>query len=243
MFSRVGTGWVYEGYFGVDTPEEAGASTVLVTHHHERHVAGARRAKLVVINPLEYGMASDLGRALRYAEVVLKRAGAPRDYRPKISAGPFAGRVHTFTAGWVDLGDLSVRVIPCGSHTWGHTCYGAGNVIFTGDLDGWIVSVPTFINVVSSLKGLKGYVAYTGGGERVEAEEFAAALEGKFRKLLRAYMECVGEGTPYRIALCARGGGDVLRLSEEGLAFVKYLAEGGYVKITNSTPYVVKRVA
>ena len=77
-------------------------------------------------------------------------------------------------------------------------------------------------------------------GESAPVEEFAARLEGRFRKLLAAYQECVGERTPYKIALCARGGGDVLRLSEEGLAFVKYLADLGHVKILNSTPYVVK---
>jgi hypothetical protein len=38
------------------------------------------------------------------------------------------------------------------------------------------------------------------------------------------------------------GSGDVLRLSEEGIAFVKYLAEGGHVKIVSSSPYVVKPI-
>lgn len=41
---------------------------------------------------------------------------------------------------------------------------------------------------------------------------------------------------PYEIARCVRGDGDVLRLSEEGIAFVKYLAENGYVKIVASSP-------
>jgi len=242
VFSRVGVGWVYEGFFGVDVPEEAGVDVVLVTHHHERHVAGARRARRVVINPLEYGMATDLDRALRYAEVVLRRAGAPKGFKPRISVGPFKGAVYKFTAGWVDLGDISVRVIPCGSHTWGHTCFGVENVIFVGDLDSWIVSVHTFINVLASLKGLRGYVAYTGNGERIPVEEYVETLEAKFKKLAMRYMECVEEKTPYRIATCARGPGDVLRLSEEGIAFVKYLAEGGYVKIVSSSPYVVKPI-
>ena len=240
VFSRAGVGWLYEGFFGVDVPEDVEVEVVLVTHHHERHVAGARRARVVVINPLEFGMASDLERAVRYAEVVLKRAGAPRGARPRVSAGPFRGSVYKFTAGWVDLGDASVRVIPCGSHTWGHTCFGFENALFVGDLGGWLVSVHAFQNVLSSLKGLRGYVVYTGEGESAPVEEFAARLEGRFRKLLAAYQECVGERTPYKIALCARGGGDVLRLSEEGLAFVKYLADLGHVKILNSTPYVVK---
>ena len=242
VFSRVGVGWVYEGFFGVDVPEGVEADVVLVTHHHERHVAGAREARRVVMNPLEYGMATDLERALKYAETVLRRAGAPRDAKPRVSVGPFKGSVYRFTAGWVDLGDLSVRVIPCGSHTWGHTCFGVENAIFVGDLDSWIVSVHTFINVVASLKGLKGYVAYTGNGERVPMEEYAESLAFRFKRLAERYLECVGEKTPYRIALCARGPGDVLRLSEEGIAFVKYLAEGGHVKIVNSSPYVVKPI-
>jgi glyoxylase-like metal-dependent hydrolase (beta-lactamase superfamily II) len=64
VFSRVGVGWIYEGFFGVDLPEGVEADVVLVTHHHERHVSGAREARKVVINPLEYGMATDLERAL-----------------------------------------------------------------------------------------------------------------------------------------------------------------------------------
>jgi glyoxylase-like metal-dependent hydrolase (beta-lactamase superfamily II) len=242
VFSRAGVGWVYEGFFGVDVPEDVEVGVVLVTHHHERHVAGARRARRVVINPIEYGMATDLERALRYAEVVLRRAGAPRDAKTRVSAAPFKGAVYKFTAGWVDLGDLSVRVITCGSHTWGHTCFGVENVIFVGDLDSWIVSVHTFINVVAALRGMRGYVAYTGNGERVPMEEYVESLMAKFKKLAERYVECVGEKTPYRIALCARGSGDVLRLSEEGLAFVKYLAEGGHVKIVSSSPYVVKPI-
>jgi glyoxylase-like metal-dependent hydrolase (beta-lactamase superfamily II) len=242
VFSRAGVGWVYEGFFGVDVPEDVEVDVVLVTHHHERHVAGARRARRVVINPIEYGMAADLERALRYAEVVLRRAGAPRDAKTRVSTAPFRGAVYKFTAGWVDLGDLSVRVIPCGSHTWGHTCFGVENVVFVGDLDSWIVSVHTFINVVATLRRMRGYVAYTGNGERVSMEEYVESLMAKFKKLAERYVECVGEKTPYRIALCARGSGDVLRLSEEGIAFVKYLAEGGHVKIVSSSPYVVKPI-
>lgn len=240
MFLRSGVGWVYDGFFGVDVSEDVDVDVVLVTHHHERHVAGARRAKRVVINQLEYSMATNLERAVRYVEVVLRRAGAPRGVRPRVSVGPFRGVVYRFTAGWVDLGDLSVRVIPCGSHTWGHTCFGVENAVFVGDLDGWIVSVNTLINVLSSLRGLRGYVAYTGEGERVPLEEFVARVESRFKKLLAAYVECLGEKTPYEIARCARGEGDVLRLSEEGLAFVKYLAESGYLKIVASMPYVVR---
>lgn len=236
----MGAGWIYRGFFGVDVPEDVDIDVVLVTHHHMRHVAGAQRAKRVVINPIEYGMATDLERALRHAEIVLKRAGAPREKKPHISVLKFGGSVYRFTAGWVDLGDLSIRVFPCGSHTWGHTCFGVENTIFTGDLDSWIVSVSTFINVLYSLKGLRGYVAYTGGGERVQVEEYVATLESRFKKLLKTYVECIGEKTPYHIALCARGGGDVLRLSEEGIAFVKYLAENGYVKIVNTSPYIAK---
>ena len=93
MFSRAGVGWVYEGFFGVDVPEDVDVDVVLVTHHHERHVAGARRARRVVINPIEYGMATDLERALRYAEVVLRRAGAPRDAKIRVSAA--VGRGHS----------------------------------------------------------------------------------------------------------------------------------------------------
>ncbi len=238
VFSRAGVGWVYEGFFAVDAPEDVDVGVVLVTHHHERHVAGARRARVVVMNPLEYSMAADLERALRYAEVVLRRAGAAG--RPSVSVGPFRGSVYKFTAGWVDLGDVSVRVIPCGSHTWGHTCFGVENAVFVGDLGGWIVSVGAFLRVLASMKGLRGYVAYTGEGERVPLEEYVQRLEGDFKRLLRRYVECLGERTPYRIALCARGGGDVLRLSEEGLAFVKYLAESGYAKIVSSSPYVVR---
>jgi len=85
-------------------------------------------------------------------------------------------------------------------------------------------------------------VAYTGNGERVPMEEYAESLAFRFKKLAERYLECVGEKTPYRIALCARESGDVLRLSEEGIAFVKYLAEGGHVKIVNSSPYVVKPI-
>lgn len=240
MFSRAGVGWVLEGVFGVDTPEEVEVGVVLVTHHHWRHVAGARLASKVVINPIEYSLATDFEKLTRYADVVLRRAGAPKEVRPALSVVPFRGAVYRFTAGWVDLGDVSVRVIPCGSHTWGHTCYGVENAIFTGDLGGWIVSVGTFLNVVSSLKGLRGYIAYTGEGEKVPVEEYVKRLEAEFRKLVDRYVQCLGEKTPYRIALCARGGGDVLRLSEEGIAFVKYLADNGYVKITNSSPYIVK---
>nr|WP_245521995.1 MBL fold metallo-hydrolase [Pyrobaculum neutrophilum] len=240
VFSRSGVGWIYEGFFGVDVAEDAGVDVVLVTHHHPRHVAGARRAKMVVMNPIEYSMASDPARAARYARVVMRRAGAPSVENPEVQAGPFRGAVYRFTAGWVDLGDISVRVIPCGSHTWGHTCFGVEKAVFVGDLDSWIVSVDTFIRVVASLRGLRGYTAYTGGGERKPLEEFLEELERSFKRLLGRYLECVGEKTPYGIALCARGGGDPLRLSEEGLAFVKYLAENGHVKIVNTAPYVVK---
>lgn len=240
MFSKSGVGWVYDGFFGVDVSEDAEVDIVLVTHHHRRHVAGARKAKKVVINQIEYGMATDYNRALRYTELMLKRAGAPKDAKVNISVGPFSGVVYRFTAGWVDLGDLSVRVIPCGSHTWGHTCYGLENVIFVGDLDSWIVSVNTLINVMSSFKSLKNYMAYTSRGERIELSEYISKVEYKFKKLLAAYIECIGEKTPYEIARCVRGDGDVLRLSEEGIAFVKYLAENGYVKIVASSPYLVK---
>ncbi|MCX8137351.1 MBL fold metallo-hydrolase [Pyrobaculum aerophilum] len=240
MFSKAGVGWVYEGFFGVDVPEDVDVQIVLVTHYHERHIAGARWAKKVIINPIEYSMATDLQRALRYSEVVLRRAGAPKDVKPAVVAAPFRGSVYKFTAGWVDLGDLSVRVLPCGSHTWGHTCYGVENAIFVGDLDSWIVSVGVFINVLSSLRGLKGYVVYTGHGGREPVEEFVERISSSFKKLTEKYVECLGEKVPYRIALCARGGGDVLRLSEEGIAFVKYLAENGYAKIVNTFPYTVK---
>lgn len=242
MFSRAGVGWACDGFFGVDTPEDVNIDIVLVTHHHERHVSGARKAKIVIINPIEYGMAADAHRATRYAEVVLKRAGAPRDYKPFVSTAPFNGTVYKFTAGWVDLGDLSVRVIPCGSHTWGHTCYSIDNVIFVGDLDSWIVSVNTFIRVLASLRKLRDYIAYTGRGERKPLEEYIDILNTTFKRLVKRYVECLGEKTPYKIALCARGGGDPLRLSEEGIAFVKYLVENGLAKLINSLPYTVKPI-
>lgn len=240
MFSRAGVGWVYEGFFGVDVPEEVEVGVVLVTHHHPRHVAGARRARMVVMNPIEYSMASDFERAFRYAQLVLKRAGAPHQV-PKVEVGPFRGRVYKFTAGWVDLGDLSVRVVPCGSHTWGHTCFAVDNAIFVGDLHSWIVSVNAFLNVLSTLRGLRGHVVYTGEGERKTVEEYAAELEAGFKKLVKAYVECVGEKTPYSIALCARGEGDGLHLAEEGLAFVKYLAETGHVVLAGGSPVTVRR--
>lgn len=60
MFSRAGVRWAYEGFLAVDAPEDVDVGIFLVTHHHERHVAAARRAGRVVMNPLEYSMATDL---------------------------------------------------------------------------------------------------------------------------------------------------------------------------------------
>jgi putative RNA 2'-phosphotransferase len=54
-------------------PEDVEVDVILVMHHHEGHVAGARRAKRVVINPIEYGIAADLERAgFRIDDAVLK---------------------------------------------------------------------------------------------------------------------------------------------------------------------------
>ncbi len=240
MFSRVGVGWLYNGFFGVDIPEGLDVDVALVTHHHERHIRGALKAARVVINPIEYSFATEFERVSRYIDVVFKRAGAPTSGKPKPTVYKFSGSVYKFTAGWIDLGEMSMRVVPCGSHTWGHTCFISENAVFTGDVDKWIVSVSSLLNVISMLRELRGGVVYTGDGERLAADEYAASLESNFRKLAKSYMECLSEKTPYRIALCARGGGDVLRLSEEGLAFVKYLAEVGHVKIVTSSPYTVR---
>lgn len=240
MFSKAGAGWLWGDLLAVDPPEDLAVDTALVTHHHPRHAAGAMRARRAVMNPLEHGMLADPARARRYAQLVYMRAGAPGD-PPSPPQLPQAAAVHRFTAGWVDLGEASVRAIPCGAHTWGHTCYAVEAAVFVGDLDAWIVSVDSLLRAISMLRSMAGYTAYPAHGPPRPAAEYAEELSTSLRRLAKAYVECVGERTPYRMALCARGQGPTMRLAEEGLAFAKYLADMGVVRLVAGPPYVVVR--
>lgn len=241
MFSKAGVGWLWGDLLAVDPPEDLAVDTALVTHHHPRHAAGAVKARRAIMNPLEHGMLADPARAMRYLQVVYRRAGAPGvpppPYSPRISAA-----VHRFTAGWADLGEASVRAIPCGSHTWGHTCYAVEGAVFVGDIDAWIVSVDSLYRAISMLRSMAGYTVYPAHGPPRPAVEYAEELASSLKRLTKAYVECLDERTPYRMALCARGTGPVLRLAEEGLAFAKHLVDTGLVKLAGGSPYVlVKR--
>jgi glyoxylase-like metal-dependent hydrolase (beta-lactamase superfamily II) len=227
---RVGASWVL-GDIAVDASEPLDVRYVLLTHHHKSHVAGlpATSAKAVVANPFEAGLLSDEARARSYVAAVLRRAGFAGDVA--IDVPRLGVRFEKISAGWIDLDEASAQVIPCGSHTWGHTCYLFEEGVFVGDLGGWVVSVSSLIRAIQVLRTLGNKPAYPAHDAPTTAAEYAERLSSTVRGLLRAYRQCVRERTPYRMALCARGDGDPLRLSEEGIAFLKYLAEVGEVKI------------
>lgn len=238
---RAGASWLI-GEVSVDLSEAIDVRYVLLTHHHLGHAAGLLKSspKAVVANPFEVGMLADAVRFERYASTVLRRASAPAH---RARALRINARFARMTAGWVDLDEFSAQVLPCGSHTWGHTCYRTEEGIFVGDLGGWIVSVDSLRRALALLRSLGSTTAYPAHEPPAPAREYAERLEGKLKALLKAYVECASEKTPYGMAACARGDGDVLRLAEEGIAFAKYLAEMGLAKlVVKSGRYYVKEV-
>lgn len=238
---RAGASWLI-GEISVDLSDAADVRYVLLTHHHLGHVAGLLRSspRAVVANPFEASMLTDGARFQSYASTVLRRASAPARHAQTLRINARFARI---AAGWVDLDEFSAQVVPCGSHTWGHTCYRTEEGIFVGDLGGWIVSVSSLRRAIAFLRALGGITAYPAHEPPMPASEYAERLEGKLKALLRAYIECASEKTPYGMAACARGGGDALRLSEEGIAFAKYLAEVGLARLViKSGRYYVKKI-
>ncbi|MEL9990679.1 MAG: MBL fold metallo-hydrolase [Thermoproteus sp.] len=239
--SRVGASWLV-GRVSIDASEPLDVLYVLLTHHHPAHTAGLSKSapRAVIANPFEAGMLIDGNRFRSYVRAVFKRAGAPdREVQQPKAAGRFA----RIAAGWVDLEEFSAQVLPCGSHSWGHTCFKLEEGIFVGDLGGWVANVDALRRSIALLRSLGNTPVYPSHDPVTTAAEYAEALEGKLRGLLRAYGECLREGVPYAMALCVHGGGDTLRLAEEGIAFAKYLAEVGLARlIIDGGRYRVKKL-
>ncbi len=239
--SRAGASWIL-GDVSVDLSEPVDVKYVLLTHHHVGHISGLSRSspRAVVANPFEAAMLTDEARFRGYVAAVFRRAGAPLKDVPAARAGVRFARI---AAGWVDLDEFSAQVLPCGSHTWGHTCFKIDEGVFVGDVGGWIVSVDSLRRAIALLRSLGDATVYPAHEPPTTAAQYAEILEGRLRRLLRAYEECSSEGVPYAMALCARGEGDALRLAEEGIAFAKYLAEIGLAKlIVRGGRYRVKKV-
>jgi len=239
--SRVGASWLIGGV-SVDVSEPVHVKYVLLTHHHAGHISGLDKIspQAVVANPFEVAMLTDGARFRGYVAAVLRRAGAPPR---EVQAAGARARFARMAAGWVDLDEFSAQVLPCGSHTWGHTCFKTEEGIFVGDVGGWVVSVGSLRHVIALLRSLGGLAAYPAHEPPTTAAQYAEILEGRLRSLLRAYGECSSEGVPYAMALCARGEGDPLRLAEEGIAFAKYLAELGLARlVVKDGRYRVKKL-
>ncbi|CCC82559.1 MBL fold metallo-hydrolase [Thermoproteus tenax] len=239
---RVGASWLL-GSVAVDLSEPLDVKYVVLTHHHYTHTAGLflSRPRAVIANPFEVGMLTNSVRFTEYIKAVVKRAGAPTvEPAPR----PVPGRFYSIAAGWLDLEEASAQVVPCGSHTWGHTCYRFETGIFVGDIGGWIVSVNALRRVMALLRALGDVAVYPSHEPETTAAQYASQLERRLNKLTKAYAECLDEDTPYSMALCARGQGDVLRLAEEGVAFAKYFAEAGLARIVNrGGTYHIKKLA
>jgi len=250
--------------------ELGGADYIFLTHHHVNHAGGLPALvkafkPIVIVNPTEYSFMTDKHRARKYIEAVLRRGGVGRNSRLigriakeylLILKKEELGRVYSLVKGNIDTMYVDVGVIPCGGHTWGHTCYAIEDMVFIGDslTKSRILSISSYISLESTLSLLKTIRAnafYPGHGgplDRGSLEQAIENLREDVSKRLSLIIELAKSPVSiYDIAVSLYGRlEDPLELFlavQEVSAYVKYLSVHRKVIVKNTKGrWIVRRV-